>query len=312
MNYYGVKTINSEIHTDVLNFIDQSEERYSNMIMRSAQEILERGKSHPIILLSGPSGSGKTTTALRIEALLDGWGHETHTVSMDNYFDRPEGWEAPLDENGNIDFESPKCLDIPLLADQLEKIANCEPVEIPSFDFSSQKRTEKTRRLQRKPGELVIVEGIHSLNGDVTGRAHDYSTGIYVSVRTRVISNGGITLHPERIRLMRRLIRDNKYRGMSYEETMRRMASVNRGETLYIMPYKNRAEIQIDTFLPYELSVYKTLAEQKLDGVDPAVLHETGNDDLVAVLRELETVPIDPVPRRSLVREFIGGSDFKY
>ncbi len=286
--------------------IAKAETEYEKKILDAAIKIRDSSAERPIILLSGPSGSGKTTTALRIEKLLDSWGYETHTLSMDNYFYGHTEGKMPLDDEGKVDLESPLRLDVPLLGEHLRKIARCIPVEVPTFDFAAQQRSPVTIPLHRHPGELVILEGIHSLNPQVTGRAGEYSTGIYVSVRTRIQAPGGDLLHPEKIRLCRRLLRDSLYRGQSYESTISRLHSVSRGEHLYIMPHKDRAQISIDTFLPYEIAVYCGELAAGMEAVDDALLEAEGLSDLKPFLRQTVPLSKEAVPPNSLIREFIG------
>ena len=286
--------------------IARAEAEYGQKILDAATRIRDASADHPIVLLSGPSGSGKTTTALRIEKLLDSWGCETHTISMDNYFfGRSEG-TMPLDEDGNIDLESPLRLDVRLLQSHMAQIAQCLPLEIPTFDFAAQQRSALTIPFHRRPGELVILEGIHALNPQVTGEAEAYSTGVYVSVRTRVQSASGALLHPEKLRLCRRLLRDVLYRGQSYEDTISRLRSVSRGERLYIMPYKNRARISIDTFLPYEIAVYAGELSAGIEAVDDALMEREGLSDLKPFLRQTVPLSKELVPADSLIREFVG------
>lgn len=287
--------------------VQQYEAAYDAMIHGAAEYFLAHCGEKPIILLSGPSGSGKTTTAHRIEALLDSWGHGTHTISMDNYFRSREGWDIPQDEEGNPDLESPLCVDIPLLQAHLKQIALCQPIEIPTFDFTRQQRSGETIPLHRKPGELVVLEGIHALNPEVVGEeTHQWASSLYISVRTRVRDAGGYVLHPSKVRLMRRLLRDQRTRGRSFEATVRHMRSVERGERLYIMPHKHHADIELDTFCPYELPVYRDAVLQGMRRVPQVLLEDDCLSDIAPMLRQI--VPVDSayVPQRALIREFVG------
>jgi uridine kinase len=158
----------------------------------------------------------------------------------------------------------------------------------------------------RKPGERVIMEGIHALNPEVVGAAHGMSTKIYISVRTRVQDSAGYVLHPSRIRVMRRLLRDKRHRGQSFSDTIDRLRSVNRGERLYILPNKHYADIQLDTFVPYELAVYRNDILAGMAEVDRTFAEDRDVEDLVPMLRQIS--PIDPalVPKNALIQEFIG------
>lgn len=305
------EAINRKLKEDEKAFIGQSEDSYRNQVEQIAETIISAKKRKPIILLSGPSGAGKTTTALRLEEYLDKKGFEAHTISMDNYFLPIDSSEIVRDENGKIDFESPYRLDIPLLNDHMLRLANCEEIEIPSFDFELQQR-KKGKTLKRNHGEMIIFEGIHALNPEVTGLTDSFASCLYVSVRTRVEAASGGILHPSHIRLMRRLIRDKFFRGRAAESTLEMFDSVERGENKYIMPYKNRAEYSVDTFIPYELSVYKSFIADELRQICEGHSGFDGLDLMSEILDEVAPVDLDIVPEDSLVREVIGGSRLGY
>lgn len=284
--------------------VADGEKVYAEQIKHAARCIFERRKERPVVLLSGPSGSGKTTSAHRIAALLESYGCKAHTISMDNYFLPMHENEAARDENGNIDFESPLRLDIPLFKKHLEMLFKGEKIDIPAFDFAKQERVPGMP-LTRSEGELVILEGIHALNPLVTGNSEDFTTCVYVSVRTR-ISDGDKLLHPSKIRLMRRLMRDKLFRGRSITETFEFFKSVERGENLYIMPYKNRADFDIDTFIEYEPLVYRDILLPDLAAESPHYADYGDYEDIEYFLKLLEPVERGFVPENSLIKEFIG------
>lgn len=306
MNIISFGEINSRLISGAEDFIRQSENEFDELCRDAAGKIAASEK--PLILLSGPSGSGKTTTALKIEAFLDDMGLETHTISMDNYF-LPKDRINTYDENGEIDYESPYRIDIDLLQEHMSELADCREVEIPLFDFTMQDRCG-TKKLKRGRGELILFEGIHALNPEVTGY-EDISSRLYVSVRTRIQMSDGELFHPEFIRLMRRIIRDNNYRGRSISDTMRVFGSVQRGERLYIEPYKNRAHYHLDTFMPYEAAAYKTFIGDEISLVQPECADEKYLN-LKKLFSDLEACDEKYIPERSLIREFIGGSGFSY
>ena len=311
MKILKIPELNQRMHTDPIYMIAESEQQYNQQLTRVALDILKHRKDKPILLLSGPSGSGKTTSALRIEQLLEGWGCAAMVLSMDNYY-LPES-ETPqaLNEHGVIDYESPYRLDIPLLSDHLAKLSRCEPIQLPVFNFAKQCR-ETGQTIQRKPDELVILEGIHALNPEVTGSAGAFASCIYVSVRTRLQGEDGTLLHPSKIRLMRRLMRDRIFRGREPVDTFRLFESVSRGEHQYIMPFKHRAAYEIDTFIDYEASVYRSILLPDLLQIADTYPDYARYADIAAFLQALELVPQELVPGISLVREFIGGSTFHY
>ena len=304
MNIVHYTDINNAIRGDVDGFIRGCCESYDEKCRSVAEHISERADKHPIILLAGPSGSGKTTTAMKIEGYLDKMGFETHTISMDDYF-LPKGRIQIFDENNRIDYESPYRIDIELLQQQMHMIANCEPVEIPGFDFKTQERI-KGRTLERKKGELVLFEGIHALNPEVTG-FEDIASCIYVSVRTRIQVSDGQLIHPEFIRVMRRIIRDKNFRGRTAAETLEMYDSVQRGENLYILPFKHRAHYHIDTFHGFEASVYKGYIEEELDDLKAEYPDYERFKAIELLTKELDCIEPQLVPEDALMREFIGG-----
>ena len=307
MKKLSVSSINDRVCSDMKEFIEESENKYARRLKKAADILAQTHEEKPIILLSGPSGAGKTTSAKRIEELLDKQNIETYTISMDNYFLPESQTPDAVDENGKVDYESPHRMDIKLLNEHMMKMANCEPVEIPTFNFAQQKR-EKGVTYKRKKGELVLFEGIHALNPEVTGISDDIANCIYVSIRTRLELDNGTLLHPSHIRLMRRLLRDKLYRGRGFEATMDMFDSVERGESLYIMPYKDRAKIHIDTFINYEVSVYKPFLIDELHRVFNENQEHKNHEQMEQFIDALEAIPAESVPDDSLVREFIGGS----
>ena len=303
--------LNLEIANGEKEFIEASERKYQQKLDEIAEVLKENLKEKPLILLSGPSGSGKTTTALRLEHMLDTTGFETHTLSMDSYFLPVDETPHAVNENGIVDFESPLRMDIELLNKHLEQIANCEEVEIPKFNFIKQKR-EHGKKLKRKPNEFVVIEGIHALNPDITGKSYDFSTGLYVSIRTRLQNTQGELLHPSKIRVMRRLMRDVKHRGRLPQDTLDMFKSVERGENLYIMPYKHRAHFELDTFFDYEIPLYRNRLIPVFEQLSKDYADYERFKIIPSFLNELNSVGVDNVPTNSLIREFIGGSALKY
>lgn len=285
--------------------VERGERAYANQLLSAAERIFEEREQRPVVLISGPSGSGKTTSAKRVERLLEERGAQTHTISMDNYFLPMEETEKARDENGNIDFESPYRLDIPLFREHLEKLFRCEEIEIPMFDFANQQR-KPGMPLKRSEGDLVILEGIHALNPLVTGDSESYTNCIYVSVRTRLEDENGELLHPSKIRLMRRLMRDKLFRGRSLAETFEFFKPVERGENLYIMPFKDRADFDIDTFISYEAMVYRDILIPELERTRETYGDYAQYADIEKFLEKLAPVGRELVPEYSLIKEFIG------
>ena len=286
------------------NFIAEGEKLYADQLSEAAEKIFAQREERPIVLISGPSGSGKTTSATRLSMLLKSKGCSAHTVSMDNYFLPMHMNEHARDKDGKIDFESPHRLDIPLFKEHMEKLVRGEEIDIPSFDFAAQERREGMPLIRGK-GDPVILEGIHALNPLLTGDFDSCTQGVYVSVRTR-IQSGDELLHPSKIRLMRRLMRDKLYRGRSLSETFEFFKSVERGEDMYIMPFKHRADIDIDTFIEYEAPVYRDILLPELEKAAGEYPDYASYADIEKFLKLLAPVDREIVPEHSLIREFIG------
>ena len=304
----SIHATNGALCADAGAFIRQAEADYHQQITAVADYIAAHRDTRPLVLISGPSGSGKTTTARMLEAELDRRGLETHTLSQDNYFRTNTPEETALRQAGLLDLESPARVDEVLLAEQLERIIACEPVELPVFDFHNCICRPSGVTLTRKPGEIVILEGIHALNPAVVPLPENQTVRLYVSVRTRVENTDGSLLHPKYIRLLRRMLRDVSGRGRPASGTLEMFNSVEMGEQKYIMPYKGRSTFDIDTFCPYELNVYRSILPDEV-----VALKE--HPDIAEVLRLLTAaLPLEPtlVPPTALIREFIGGSVYEH
>ena len=302
-----ITRINNSINNDPAAFIADSNADYIYKLKMIADDIVKNSDQKTVILLSGPSGSGKTTTALMLEKLLDEMGHETHTMSMDNYFCPLSEEEKALASLGKMDLESPNRMDVDLLNEHILAISLCEEIEIPQYNFKTSSREYNGKKFRRRPGELVIFEGIHALNPDVILVPDKQLSKIYVSVRTRVACDD-MCLHPSRVRLMRRMMRDSKFRKRSFRETLNMFESVEAGENKYIMPYKHRSDYDVDTFMPYEISAYRdSLVEPLKELCDVPMIA-----DMVKVLENIEPLDNSLVTPDSLICEFIGNGQFKY
>lgn len=311
MKFLTLHELNTAVKEYPEKFIEQSEENYRNEIKNVADNILNREHHLPIILISGPSGSAKTTTALRLGTLLENAGKTVHPVSMDNYF-RPIGDPGnEVDEDGRVDLESPKRLDMDLLNEHLEMLWECKEVEMPTFDFASQTR-QKGKKIKREHGEFVILEGIHALNPEITGNIGEHATTVYVSVRTRLKNDESNLLHPSKVRLMRRIVRDKLFRGRSIFGTLDFFKWVQRGEQRFIMPHKDKAMFDIDTFIAYEPAIYKPFILEELLEAKKTYPEYEQFTDLEEFLTEIEGMDREKVPLNSLVREFVGGSNYDY
>ena len=279
-------------------YMKETDENYQNQLEKIARDIYDNRFEKPIILLSGPSGSGKTTTAQKIEAYLDSWGVETHTMSMDNWFRSLTEEEKELKKQGLMDLESPNQVDHELLTKHLMQMIRMEEVQLPTFDFLTSSRVKETRPFVRKPGELIIMEGIHTLNPDVVSLPKERTWRIYVSVESSYTYEGK-TLEGPMIRLIRRMSRDQLHRGRTPEETNMMYDSVQNGEIRYIAPYKGTSDITLDSLMPYELCVYKDVLKELAESDDPRM------EEIRWWLSKVEPLDRKYMTEQSLIWEFV-------
>ena len=294
---------------DDTRFVLRCEEVFHDKISAAAAAILSNRQEKPVDALTGPSGSGKTTTAMRLRDYLENLGVKVCLLSMDNFF-------LPLEQRPPeaTDWESPYCVNVPLLISCISQLLDGREVDIPWYDFKSG-MTGGYRKMQGSNDCVVIAEGIHMLNPLIFDKLRGIANGVYVVPRTRIITNDDKIVRPEQLRVARRLIRDYNTRGHSLQDTVERAESVDRGERNYIMPNKPNASIHIDTFHDYEpciLARYLKDIPEFYSQLDDAFIAEHGLSDLFDVVNSVPPLRTDYVPRDSIVREFVGGSIFQY
>ncbi|MCL2200799.1 MAG: nucleoside kinase [Oscillospiraceae bacterium] len=309
---YCIEEINSRIKSDPAAFAAECEAIYSRKVMEAAGMIKERAEFSSVVFLSGPSGSGKTTTALKICSALENLGIKAATVSLDKYYLPASRESAPLQENGELDLESPFCLDLDLLNSHFRSLDKGEEVIIPHFSFKLQARDpakHKPMRLGR--GEIVIFEGIHALNDMLCGE-HPDAFKLYISARSDIEKDGKILFKRTWTRLLRRIVRDENFRGTGASETLKMWANVREGEKKYISPFKHKADILFDSAMPYEVSILKHFAQPALAGIPGESDRFEEMQDLLLALGEFEEMDTSFVPLESILREFIGGGAYKY
>ena len=312
---YQLSEINEKIRRDPAAFLAECDAHYQERIHAAVDKILARMKESPIVLLSGPSGSGKTTTAMKVERELERRGVNAHTVSMDNYFKTLNRRTAPRTPEGDIDYESPKLLDMDLLDETFDRLSRGEEVIVPHFEFARQMRNDsRGTPLRLGKDEIAIFEGIHALNDDIAGR-HPEATGMYISARSNILEGEQLRFKGTWMRISRRAVRDYNFRGTDLLETLLMWYNVRRGEKKYISPYKGRAHVIIDSSLRYEVPVfahYTDALRAAVEQVPPDNERWQEYHDLVDAFRYFE--PVDPalVAPDSLLREFIGGGSYHY
>lgn len=308
---YQLQEINRRIREDVKGFLEECDSEYGGKVAHAANRIVQNLEKSPVVLLSGPSGSGKTTTAKKVEEELERRGIHTHTVSMDDYFKTMDPRTAPRTEEGAVDYESPLLLDMELLDAHFTALAKGEEILIPKFAFARQMRDTAVKPLRLGRDEVAIFEGIHALNDSIAGR-HPEATCMYISARSNVCEGETLRFKGTWMRLTRRAVRDYKFRGTGVEATLAMWANVRRGEKLYISPFKGRADIIIDSSLPYEVSVMKNYAKPLLEAVPAENERHRELLDLIEGFRWFEEIDPALVAPDSLIREFIGGGSYHY
>ncbi|MCD7927467.1 MAG: nucleoside kinase [Oscillospiraceae bacterium] len=308
---YQLSEINQSIRRDVTGFLGRCDREYTQKVSRAAGQILDNLKHSPVVFLAGPSGSGKTTTAQKVAEELERRGVRTHTISLDNYFKDIHPRTAPRTAEGEIDLESPEMLDMPLLNRHLEELTQGREILIPKFAFARKMRDTAVTPLRLGPDEIAVFEGIHALNDHIAGQ-HPEAIGMYISAHSDVLEGETLRFKGTWTRLVRRAVRDYLFRGTTVEETMELWANVRRGEKLYISPYKGRAQVTIDSALPYEVPVMKRYAAPLLQAVPAENERHRELLELIEGFRWFEEIDPALVPERSLLREFLGGGSYQY
>ncbi|MGM9707374.1 MAG: nucleoside kinase [Prevotella sp.] len=310
----GLRTIgdlNEAIDKGVTSqLINVSEALQENKIVKIASEIANR-KGVKMVLISGPSSSGKTTTCKRLSIQLLANGMRPIGISLDDYFVDRE--LTPKDASGDYDFESLYALNIPLLNEQMNALFAGEEVELPKYNFQSGKSEKSGRKLRLQGNEILVVEGIHALNPELTAQIpEEQKYKVYASALTTILLDSHNYIPTTDSRLLRRIIRDYKYRGVSAQETIRRWPSVRAGENKWIFPFQENADAMFNTAMIFELAAIKSQAEPLLEQVPECADEYSEAYRLLKFLRYIRPITNKQVPPTSLLREFLGGSSFKY
>ena len=295
-------------HADQL--IQVSEALQEKKIAMIADEIARR-KGVRMVLIAGPSSSGKTTTCKRLSVQLAVNSMKPVNISLDDYFlDRDQ---TPRDESGDYDFEHLHALNIPLLNEQMNALFRGEEVELPHYNFHEGRSEWSGKKIQLKENEILVVEGIHALNPELTADIpKDQIFRVYASALTTILLDNHNYIPTTDNRLLRRIIRDHKYRGVSAQETIRRWPSVRRGENRWIFPFQENADAMFNSAMLFELAVIKAQAEPLLEQVPENCEEYAEAYRLRKFLRYILPIPDNQIPPTSLLREFLGGSSFKY
>ena len=301
------QAIDANHATDVINISEALQEK---KIAKIAEEIANR-KGVKLVLLAGPSSSGKTTSCKRLSIQLAVNGLKPLQISLDDYFVDRE--KTPKDASGEYDYESIYALDLDLINEQFNALFRGEEVELPKYDFQSGKSKKSGNRLKMTDNNVLVVEGIHALNPELTAHIpQEQIFRVYASALTTILLDNHNYIPTTDNRLLRRIIRDYKYRGVSAQETIHRWPSVRAGENKWIFPFQENADAMLNTAMLYELAVIKTQAEPLLQQVPENCEEYAEAYRLLKFLKYFKGIPYNNLPPTSLLREFLGGSSFHY
>ncbi len=313
-NILGIRTVgdfnlavDAGYTTDLINISEALQEK---KIAAIAEEIAQR-KGIKLVLLAGPSSSGKTTSCKRLSIQLAVNGLKPLQISLDDYFVDRE--KTPKDENGEYDYESIYALDLDLINEQFNALFRGEEVELPKYDFQTGKSKRSGKKLKMAPNNVLVVEGIHALNPELTSHIpNEQIFRVYASALTTILLDNHNYIPTTDNRLLRRIIRDYKYRGVSAQETIHRWPSVRAGENKWIFPYQENADAMFNSAMLFELAVIKTQAEPLLQQVPENCEEYAEAYRLLKFLKYFRGIPYNNLPPTSLLREFLGGSSFHY
>ena len=301
------QAIDANHATDIINISEALQEK---KIANIAEEIASR-KGVKLVLLAGPSSSGKTTSCKRLSIQLAVNGLKPLQISLDDYFVDRE--KTPKDASGEYDYESIYALDLDLINEQFNALFCGEEVELPKYDFQSGKSKKSGNKLKMNDNNVLVVEGIHALNPELTAHIpQEQIFRVYASALTTILLDNHNYIPTTDNRLLRRIIRDYKYRGVSAQETIHRWPSVRAGENKWIFPFQENADAMLNTAMLYELAVIKMQAEPLLQQVPENCEEYAEAYRLLKFLKYFKGIPYNNLPPTSLLREFLGGSSFHY
>lgn len=312
LNVPNVANLNEfTINSQGGDIIKISEALHEKKVAEIANTITERRDKVKIVLIAGPSASGKTTFAKRLMVQLAVNGLKPTTISLDDYFVERE--KTPRGPNGDYDFEAIEAIDIEYFNQQLLQLFNGETIELPKFNFAAGRKFPSGKKLQLGPSSILIVEGIHGMNPNLVPHIKPENTfKIFLSALTQISIDDQNHISTTDNRLIRRMIRDSKYRSYSAQDTIRRWPSVRQGEDKNIFPYQENADVMFNSALIYELAVLKKYADPLLKSVSESQPEFSESIRLLKFLSYFKTIDDAEIPPTSLIREFLGGSSFSY
>ncbi len=296
---------------EIYNFIQVNEALHTKKIINISNDIYNRKDTIRLISIAGPSSSGKTTFGKRLSIDLQAHGFKPLMISLDNYF--VNRVSTPLDSEGKPDYENIEALNIELLNEQLEALLKGKKVKLPSYNFFTGVSSFSDKETELKDDEVILIEGIHGLNDRLTYIIpHENKFKIYISALTQMNIDDNTRIPTTDNRIIRRMVRDYKYRGHSAQKTLQMWTSVRRGEEKWIFPYQNNADAYFNSALDYELGILKLFAEPILQQIKPDEPEYGESIRLLRFLRYFLNIQPGKVPPNSILREFIGDSSFHY
>ena len=304
-----IKELNKHINSSFSKTIDLAERQYNNKLNNIINTIINSHGTYKILLLAGPSSSGKTTTAQLLKYKLKLKGVTAWVISLDDFFFGSK--EIPIFENDEPDYESLNSLDVPLIHKCLKELAEKSKSEFPIFDFITNERSKTKRIIEISNDDIVILEGLHALNPELLHPSYsDSCLKVYISVSTNYTLGGTTIINPIDLRFLRRIIRDYKFRNTPPHKTFNMWPSVCNGEKLYIEPFKESAQIFIDSCLSYEPCIFHQYISEKIKYADKTnIYYKLYYDKFLEVYNPLtyfKALSPTVVPKHSVLREFIG------
>lgn len=301
----NLEYINEQAKNNTLDFVLKCEQRYHNIINDIAEHI-ENEKGREIVMLAGPSSAGKTTTAKKLCEALNNKGIKTYVLSLDDFYLNRE--DIPYLPDGTQDYETVYALDLDLFTECVNKLLMGETVKNPIFDFTTGKRSDKEfNEITLGKEDVVIIEGLHALNPVITEKIEGKLLKIYINVSSRIYDNkGNIILNKRNMRFVRRMVRDYKFRNSTVNNTYKLWKNVTAGEDKYLFPFRDNADIKVNTIHLYETCVLKSQALPLLYESEISNEYKDDAKKLCKALEKFEDIDISSVPEDSLLREFLG------
>ncbi len=286
-------------------FIEECENRYNNKIKRIAEEIAQSGRTE-IVMIAGPSSAGKTTSAKKLREHLAELGLKSYTVSLDDFY--VDNCDAPRFPDGTPDFETVDALDISYFQKAMTDLIEKGAADLPEFDFLAGKRKPHYNHIEISEKDVIIVEGLHALNPRITDHLpEERLLKIYINISSRIYDEkANIVLNKRNMRFVRRMVRDYKFRGNSVETSYKMWMTVRYGEDTYLFPFKDNADIKLNTIHLYESCILKDTAIKLLYEIDETSEFYKESQRLIKSLSKFPSIESRIVPDNSLLREFIG------